>query len=68
MDASQVLGLLEIKLDSEAYATRAPRRSHRWQMTKRSSAERSADLNTAEKIADLLQKSKLETKQRHKDG
>jgi hypothetical protein len=37
-------------------------------MTKRSSAERSADLNTAEKIADLLQKSKLETKQRHKDG
>ena len=59
MDASQVLGLLEIKLDSETYAAKAPRRSHRsWQMTKRSSADRSADLNTAEKIADLLQKSK----------
>ncbi len=60
MDPSQVLGLLEIKLDGETYATRAPRRSHRsWQMTKRSSAERSADLNTAEKIAGLLQKSKM---------
>ena len=67
MGASQVLGLLEIRMDSEAYTTRAPRRSHRWQMTKRSSAERSAErsagLNTAEKIADLLQKSKLEPKQ-----
>ena len=69
MDTSQVLGLLEIKLDGDTYrnrqgkGVRAHRRSHRnWQATKRSSSEIAADLNTAEKIADLLSKSRIAEK------